>query len=91
MGREGGAQETELAPATGTGPWLTKVRKTIDGTASKPAPRHAPRQRPERTTFNMMLTFGARFPSWQKCVGNMFYVRVTDPPSNTTDGTRRTP
>jgi len=32
MGREGGAQETELAPATGTGPWLTKVRKTIDGT-----------------------------------------------------------
>lgn len=35
MGREGGAQETELAPATGTGPWLTKVRKTIDGTSSK--------------------------------------------------------
>ena len=33
MGREGGAQETELAPATGTGPWLTKVRKTIDGTS----------------------------------------------------------
>ena len=27
-----------------------------------------------------MLTFGARFPSWQKCVGNMFYVRVTDGP-----------
>ena len=35
MGREGGAQETELAPATGTGPWLTKVRKTIDGTDYK--------------------------------------------------------
>lgn len=35
MGREGGAQETELAPATGTGPWLTKVRKTIDGTSVK--------------------------------------------------------
>ena len=34
MGREGGAQETELAPATGTGPWLTKVRKTIDGTGA---------------------------------------------------------
>lgn len=34
MGREGGAQETELAPATGTGPWLTKVRKTIDGTGN---------------------------------------------------------
>jgi len=35
MGREGGAQETELAPATGTGPWLTKVRKTIDGTVAE--------------------------------------------------------
>ena len=35
MGREGGAQETELAPATGTGPWLTKVRKTIDGTGRR--------------------------------------------------------
>ena len=37
---------------------------------------HAPYR--ERRTSKLMLTFGPRLPSWQKCVGNMFYVRGSD-------------
>lgn len=37
---------------------------------------HAPHR--ERRTLEIKLTFVPRFPSWQKYVGNMFYIRDSD-------------
>ena len=47
---------------------------------------HAPYR--ERRTSKLMLTFGPRLPSWQKCVGNMFYVRGSDASAEGTHDTR---